>query len=81
MSYILAHCINRLSPYIIQTILGAVSVAGTLPALYFIEAWGRRKVCSGQLPDYQSGVSPDFILKSLLLGASLQAVCALIVRE
>ncbi|KIJ66482.1 hypothetical protein HYDPIDRAFT_86208 [Hydnomerulius pinastri MD-312] len=32
-----------LSPYVIQTILGAVSVAGTLPALYFIEAWGRRK--------------------------------------
>ncbi|KAN0100169.1 Sugar transporter domain containing protein [Tylopilus felleus] len=32
-----------LSPYVIQTILGAVSVAGTLPALYFIETWGRRK--------------------------------------
>ncbi|KAG1830873.1 general substrate transporter [Suillus variegatus] len=32
-----------LSPYIIQTVLGAVSVFGTLPALYFIEAWGRRK--------------------------------------
>jgi sugar porter (SP) family MFS transporter len=32
-----------LSPYVIQTILGAVSVVGTLPALYFIEAWGRRK--------------------------------------
>ncbi|KAG2035648.1 general substrate transporter [Suillus americanus] len=32
-----------LSPYIIQTVLGAVSVVGTLPALYFIEAWGRRK--------------------------------------
>jgi sugar porter (SP) family MFS transporter len=48
-----------LSPYIIQTVLGAVSVAGTLPALYFIETWGRRK--------------------SLLLGASGQSVCALIV--
>lgn len=48
-----------LSPYIIQTVLGAVSVVGTLPALYFIETWGRRK--------------------SLLLGASTQAVCALIV--
>ncbi|KAG1800462.1 general substrate transporter [Suillus plorans] len=48
-----------LSPYIIQTILGAVSLFGTLPALYFIETWGRRK--------------------SLLLGASAQAVCALIV--
>ncbi|KAG2136543.1 general substrate transporter [Suillus bovinus] len=32
-----------LSPYIIQTVLGAVSVFGTLPALYFIETWGRRK--------------------------------------
>ncbi|KAG8219351.1 general substrate transporter [Butyriboletus roseoflavus] len=32
-----------LSPYIIQTILGGVSVVGTLPALYFIETWGRRK--------------------------------------
>ncbi|KAG2099846.1 uncharacterized protein F5147DRAFT_582490 [Suillus discolor] len=48
-------CNVRLSPYIIQTVLGAVSVFGTLPALYFIEAWGRRK--------------------SLLLGASAQAVC------
>lgn len=48
-----------LSPYIIQTVLGAVSVVGTLPALYFIETWGRRK--------------------SLLLGASTQAICALIV--
>lgn len=27
----------------IQTILGAVSVAGTLPALYLIESMGRRK--------------------------------------
>lgn len=48
-----------LSPYVIQTILGAVSVIGTVPALYFIETWGRRK--------------------SLLLGASGQAICALIV--
>ncbi|KAG2050358.1 sugar transporter [Suillus hirtellus] len=48
-----------LSPYIIQTVLGAVSVVGTLPALYFIETWGCRK--------------------SLLLGASAQAVSALIV--
>lgn len=37
---------GSLSPYVIQTILGAVSVVGTLPALYFIEAWGRRKVRS-----------------------------------
>ncbi|EIW87231.1 general substrate transporter [Coniophora puteana RWD-64-598 SS2] len=32
-----------LSPYVIQTILGAVSVAGTVPAMFFIEYWGRRK--------------------------------------
>lgn len=37
---------HRLSPYIIQTILGAVSVVGTLPALYLIETWGRRRVSS-----------------------------------
>ncbi|KAK0466200.1 general substrate transporter [Desarmillaria tabescens] len=34
---------TELSPYVIQTILGAVSVAGTVPALYLIEAWGRRR--------------------------------------
>ncbi|EGO05363.1 hypothetical protein SERLA73DRAFT_101147 [Serpula lacrymans var. lacrymans S7.3] len=49
---------TQLSPYVIQTILGAVSVAGTLPALYLIETWGRRR--------------------SLLLGAFLQAICAII---
>jgi SP family sugar:H+ symporter-like MFS transporter len=32
-----------LDPYVIQTILGAVSVVGTVPALYLIESWGRRK--------------------------------------
>lgn len=37
-------CLSRLSPYVIQTILGAVSVVGTVPALYLIEAWGRRRV-------------------------------------
>jgi len=34
---------TQLSPYVIQTILGAVSVAGTAPALYLIETWGRRR--------------------------------------
>ncbi|KAJ3558801.1 hypothetical protein NM688_g710 [Phlebia brevispora] len=34
---------TQLSPYVIQTILGAVSVAGTIPALYLIETTGRRK--------------------------------------
>lgn len=31
-------------PFVIQVILGAVSVAGTVPALYLIETLGRRKV-------------------------------------
>ncbi|KAK7040174.1 hypothetical protein VNI00_009980 [Paramarasmius palmivorus] len=31
-----------LDPYSIQAILGGVSVVGTIPALYLIEAWGRR---------------------------------------
>ncbi|KAF9558302.1 sugar transporter [Agrocybe pediades] len=49
---------TALSPYAIQTILGAVSVVGTIPALRIIETWGRRR--------------------SLLTGAILQAICALI---
>jgi len=49
---------TQISPYVIQVILGAVSVVGTVPALYLIETWGRRR--------------------SLLLGAVLQAICALI---
>ncbi|KAI9067199.1 general substrate transporter [Trametes sanguinea] len=32
-----------LDAYDIQAILGGVSVVGTIPALYLIEAWGRRK--------------------------------------
>ncbi|KZT22630.1 general substrate transporter [Neolentinus lepideus HHB14362 ss-1] len=34
---------TSLDAYVIQTILGAVSVAGTVPALYLIESMGRRK--------------------------------------
>ncbi|PCH34168.1 general substrate transporter [Wolfiporia cocos MD-104 SS10] len=34
---------TTLSPYVIQTILGAVSVVGTIPALYLIDTWGRRR--------------------------------------
>ncbi|PPQ78039.1 hypothetical protein CVT25_015584 [Psilocybe cyanescens] len=34
---------TELSPYVIQVILGGVSVIGTLPALHLIESWGRRK--------------------------------------
>jgi len=49
---------TTLSPYVIQVILGAVSVVGTVPALYLIETWGRRR--------------------SLLLGAALEAICAII---
>ena len=47
----------RLSPYVIQTILGAVSVVGTVPALLLIETWGRRRVrihpstCTHSIPN------------------------------
>jgi SP family sugar:H+ symporter-like MFS transporter len=34
---------TQLSPYVIQTILGGVSVVGTIPALHLIESWGRRR--------------------------------------
>ncbi|KAJ3574621.1 hypothetical protein NP233_g1641 [Leucocoprinus birnbaumii] len=34
---------TEMSPYVIQVVLGAVSVAGTIPALHLIESWGRRK--------------------------------------
>jgi len=34
---------TKLSPYIIQIILGGVSLIGTVPALYLIETWGRRR--------------------------------------
>ncbi|KAF8167584.1 general substrate transporter [Crassisporium funariophilum] len=34
---------TELSPYVIQVILGGVSVIGTVPALYLIESWGRRR--------------------------------------
>ncbi|KAH9835852.1 general substrate transporter [Rhodofomes roseus] len=34
---------TELSAYVIQVILGAVSVAGTIPALYLIDTWGRRR--------------------------------------
>ncbi|TEB04014.1 sugar transporter [Coprinellus micaceus] len=34
---------THLSPYVIQVILGGVSVVGTIPALRLIETWGRRQ--------------------------------------
>ncbi|KAF8295744.1 general substrate transporter [Clavulina sp. PMI_390] len=34
---------TSLSPYVIQVILGAVSLAATIPALHIIESWGRRR--------------------------------------
>ncbi|KAF9486548.1 sugar transporter [Pholiota conissans] len=34
---------TELSPYVIQVILGGVSVIGTIPALHLIESWGRRR--------------------------------------
>ncbi|PFH49826.1 hypothetical protein AMATHDRAFT_75996 [Amanita thiersii Skay4041] len=35
---------TRLSPYVIQVVLGAVSVVGTVPSLILIETWGRRQL-------------------------------------
>lgn len=35
---------TELSPYVIQVILGAVSVVATIPALYLVETLGRRKL-------------------------------------
>lgn len=34
---------TQLSPYVIQVILGGVSLAATVPALVLIEKWGRRR--------------------------------------
>lgn len=47
---------TELSPYVIQIILGAVSLVGTLPALYLIETWGRRRVCVIQTISYDSPI-------------------------
>lgn len=35
---------TELSPYVIQVILGGVSVVGTVPAMRLIETWGRRRL-------------------------------------
>jgi len=35
---------TQLSPYVIQVILGGVSVAGTIPCMYLIERTGRRRL-------------------------------------
>jgi len=35
---------TQLSPYVIQVILGGVSVVATIPALHLIESWGRRRL-------------------------------------
>jgi len=34
---------SPLSAYVIQVLLGGVSVVGTIPGMYVIEAWGRRR--------------------------------------
>ncbi|KZT53630.1 general substrate transporter [Calocera cornea HHB12733] len=34
---------SALSPYVIQVILGGVSVVGTIPGMYVVEKWGRRR--------------------------------------
>lgn len=35
---------TSLNPFVIQVILGGVSLAATIPALRLIETWGRRRV-------------------------------------
>ncbi|KAG9035782.1 hypothetical protein FRB95_010550 [Tulasnella sp. JGI-2019a] len=70
---------TTLSPHAIQVILGAVSVAGTVPALYLIETWGRRRnlltgavwqaVCAliaGLVGHYYVPVGTDLLTKSEL---------------
>ncbi|KAG8219357.1 general substrate transporter [Butyriboletus roseoflavus] len=49
---------TQLSPYVIQTILGAVSVGGTVPALILIETWGRRRVRIHPSPHTYTTPSP-----------------------
>ncbi|KAL0068408.1 hypothetical protein AAF712_004486, partial [Marasmius tenuissimus] len=58
-----------LDPLGIQAILGGVSVAGTIPALYLIEAWGRRKsVLTGAVLEaicsIVAGLVGHFLLKN-----------------
>lgn len=53
---------HSLDPYSIQTILGGVSVVGTVPALYLIETWGRRNVrplLSNRSHDHLSLTAPS----------------------
>ncbi|TFY75683.1 hypothetical protein EWM64_g8329 [Hericium alpestre] len=69
---------TELSPYVIQTILGAVSVVGTVPALYLIETWGRRRVSSNIPQSTLAGPILTETVQSLLTGAALEAICALI---
>lgn len=69
---------DRLSPYVIQTFLGAVSVAGSIPALYLIEAWGRRKVSSLRRTFAYGMQLNSVTCQSLLTGAILEAICAII---
>ncbi|KAI0931199.1 hypothetical protein AcW2_000135 [Taiwanofungus camphoratus] len=58
---------TQLSPYVIQVILGAVSVAGTLPALYLVDTWGRRKsLITGALFEAACAVIAGFVGHFLL---------------
>ena len=63
----------------IQTILGAVSVVGTIPALILIETWGRRRVRIHLSSYLGTHIQPSLTpLQSLLTGAVWEAICALI---
>ena len=60
----------------IQTVLGAVSVVGTVPALILIETWGRRRVRIGHF--HARSQLPLTLPQSLLTGALWEATCAII---
>ncbi|KAH0837886.1 general substrate transporter [Lanmaoa asiatica] len=68
---------TQLSPYVIQTILGAVSVAGTVPALILIETWGRRRVRI-RPSSHTHPILTHYHHQSLLTGALWEAACAII---
>ncbi|PCH34180.1 general substrate transporter [Wolfiporia cocos MD-104 SS10] len=69
---------TQLSPYVIQSILGGISVAGVIPALYLIDAWGRRRASTHLLWLISCADRVSISWQSLLVGALLEATCAII---